>query len=256
MAWIDLQSDLGESFGSYKLGMDEEVLPYVTSANIACGYHAGDPLVMDETVKMCRENHTAVGAHPGYPDLMGFGRRNMKVTPAEAKAYIQYQVGALQAFCRSNGVELQHVKCHGALYNMAAKDYSLSLAIAEAIREIDPGLIMVCLSGSEMVKAGRDAGVRVASEIFADRAYQADGSLVPRGTPGAMITDTEVSLARVVRMIREHRVTAITGEEIEVDPQTICVHGDSPKAIAFVRAIRNGLEKEGIQICSMSEGLR
>ncbi len=253
MSWIDLQSDLGESFGNYKIGMDEEVIPHVTSANLACGYHAGDPLVMDYSVKLCKRYGVRVGAHPGFPDLMGFGRRKMSISPEEARDYIIYQVGALQAFCHANGVELQHVKCHGMFYNMAAKDHALSRAIAEGIFAVDPDLIMVGLAGSELVKAGEEVGLCVANEVFADRGYQADGTLVPRGQDGAMIKDLQAALPRIIRMVKEHRVTAVTGEEIEVNPQTICVHGDSPTAIAFTKAIREGLEKEGVTVCSMAE---
>ena len=179
MISVDLNCDLGESFGAYTIGMDEAVIPLITSANVACGYHAGDPLVMAKTVARCREAGVHVGAHPGFPDLMGFGRRSMNVSPAEAKAYIQYQLGALSAFCRAAGVPLRHVKPHGALYNMAAKDEKLARAVVEGICEVDDRLILLALSGSEMLLAAEKAGLRAASEVFADRGYQSDGTLVP-----------------------------------------------------------------------------
>ena len=180
---VDLNSDLGESFGLYKIGNDENVLKYVTSANIACGMHAGDPVVMSKTVKMATENGVGIGAHPGYPDLQGFGRRNMNLTPEEITAFVVYQVGALQTFAKSEGQKLQHVKAHGALYNMAAKDIKIARAIAEGIKLVDPNLIFMALAGSKMVEAAQDAGLKVAQEIFADRAYNSDGTLVARGTP-------------------------------------------------------------------------
>ena len=196
MISVDLNCDLGESFGAYTIGMDEAVIPLITSANVACGYHAGDPLVMAKTVSRCREAGVHIGAHPGFPDLMGFGRRSMNVSPAEAKAYIQYQLGALEAFCRAAGVQMHHVKPHGALYNMAAKDEKLARAIVEGICEVDDRLTLLALSGSEMLLAAEKAGLRAASEVFADRGYQADGTLVPRSKPGAMITDETQAIER------------------------------------------------------------
>ncbi len=250
---VDLNCDLGESFGAYKIGLDEEVIPFVTSANIACGYHASDPLVMDKTVKLCKGNGTGIGAHPGFPDLMGFGRRNMAVSPKEAKAYVQYQIGALEAFCKANGVEMQHVKAHGALYNMAGKDYSLAKAICEGIYEINPELIMLGLSGSEMIRAAGETGLKAAKEVFADRAYEEDGSLVARTKPGAMIHDEDLAVKRVVRMIKEGKVEAVTGNDIEISVDSICVHGDGEKALAFVRKIKNTLEEEGISVSPLSQ---
>lgn len=245
---VDLNSDLGESFGHYVIGRDEEVLDYISSANVACGYHASDPVVMDRTVKLAKAKGVRVGAHPGFPDLMGFGRRNMDVSPAEVKAYTLYQVGALWAFCKANGVKMQHVKPHGAMYNMAAKDYAMSRAICEAIQEIDPTLIVMGLSGGELVRAAKDMGLPTALEVFADRAYEEDGSLVNRRKEGAMITDEEEAIKRVVRMVKEGKVTAITGKDIEIKADSICVHGDGEKALAFVRRIRKTLEEEGITI--------
>ena len=245
---VDLNSDLGESFGRYTLGMDADILQLVSSANVACGYHASDPLVMNKTIAMAKEAGVRVGAHPGFPDLMGFGRRNMDVSPAEAKAYTLYQLGALDAFCKAHGVKMQHVKPHGAMYNMAGKDYALSKAICEAIYEYDKALIVMALSGGELVHAAEDMGLKVAREVFADRAYEEDGSLVNRRKEGAMITDENEAIARVVRMIKEQKVTAITGKDIPIKADSVCVHGDGVKALAFVKKIRETLTAEGVEI--------
>ena len=253
MIKVDLNSDIGESYGAYKIGMDDRVIPLVSSCNIACGFHASDPMVMKKTIAIAREAGVAIGAHPGYPDLMGFGRRNMVVTPEEGAAYVTYQLGALYAFAKSAGMELQHVKPHGALYNMAGKDYNLALAIAKAIQAFDPGLICLALAGSQSVKAARDIGLPVAQEVFADRGYMPDGSLVPRSQPGAIIHDENEAIARVVRMVKEHRVTAIDGNDIEIIPDSICVHGDNEKALIFVQKIREALEGDGVQIAPIKE---
>ena len=245
---VDLNSDLGESFGRYTLGMDADILQLVSSANVACGYHASDPLVMNKTIAMAKETGVRVGAHPGFPDLMGFGRRNMDVSPAEAKAYTLYQLGALDAFCKAHGVKMQHVKPHGAMYNMAGKDYALSKAICEAIYEYDKDLIVMALSGGELVHAAEDMGLKVAREVFADRAYEEDGSLVNRRKEGAMITDENEAIARVVRMIKEQKVTAITGKDIPIKADSVCVHGDGVKALAFVKKIREILTADGVEI--------
>lgn len=250
---VDLNSDLGESFGRYTLGNDDKIIPLITSANVACGYHASDPVVMDKTLKMAKEAGIRVGAHPGFPDLMGFGRRNMNVSKAEAKAYVLYQLGALDAFCRVHGLKMQHVKPHGAFYNMAAKDYELSKAICEAIKEFDDSLIVMALSGGELVRAAKDMGLRVALEVFADRAYEEDGTLVARTKEGAMITDEDEAIARIIRMVKEQKVTAITGKDIAIKADSICVHGDGAKALAFVERIRKAMADEGIEICSIDE---
>lgn len=252
---VDLNSDLGESFGRYTIGADDKVIPLITSANVACGFHASDPVVMEKTIRMAREAGIQVGAHPGYPDLMGFGRRNMNVSPAEAKAYTLYQIGALDAFCKAQGLKLQHVKPHGAFYNMAAKDYKLAKGICEAIAEYDSNLILMALSGSEMIRAAQDCGLRAASEVFADRAYEEDGSLVSRTKEGAMITDENEAIARVIRMIKEQKVTSITGKDIPLKADSVCVHGDGAKALAFVKKIREALTKEGIAIRPLAEAL-
>lgn len=256
MIKVDLNCDLGESFGAYKMGMDDKVIPMISSCNIACGYHASDPMVMQKTVAMAKEAGIGIGAHPGYPDLMGFGRRNMNVSPKEAAAYVTYQLGALYAFAKAAGVKLQHVKPHGALYNMAGKDYKLALEIAEAVQDFDSSLILMGLAGSESVIAAQDIGLPVAREVFADRAYMPDGSLVPRSREGAVIHDEELAISRVIRMVKEHRVTAIDGRDIEIVPDSICVHGDNEKALVFVTRIREALAAEGIEIAPLSEVVR
>lgn len=253
MYQIDLNCDLGESFGNYKLGLDEQVIPLISSANVACGYHASDPLVMGKTIALAKEAGIRVGAHPGYPDLQGFGRRNMDVSPAEAKAYTTYQLGALDAFCRAQGVKLQHVKPHGAMYNMAGKDYALAKGIAEAICEYDKDLIVMALASGQLVQAAQDIGLRVAKEYFTDRAYEPDGSLVNRRKEGAMITDEDEAIARTVRMVKEHKVRAADGTDIELYAQSVCVHGDGAKALEFVKKIREAFAAEGIAICPLGE---
>jgi len=253
MAKIDLNCDMGESFGAYKLGFDEEIIKYVSSANIACGFHAGDPVVMQRTIRLAKTYGVKVGAHPGYPDLLGFGRRNMAVAVADVKGYLVYQIGALQAFARVEGLELQHVKPHGALYNMAVKDAELAQAIAEAVRSLDKGLILVVLAGSAWVNIVKEQGLRVAGEAFADRAYSADGSLVPRSQPGAVIKDKKEVAERVIRMIEEGRVKAITGEDVTIKADTICLHGDSPGALELAIHLRSALGDRGIKVVPLEE---
>ncbi|MDR1629266.1 MAG: LamB/YcsF family protein [Oscillospiraceae bacterium] len=248
MIKVDLNADLGESFGAYKIGNDDNILPLITSTNIACGYHAGDPLVMTKTVKIAAENGVSIGAHPGFPDLMGFGRRNMDCSPAEAKAYVLYQLGALDAFCKTNGARLNHVKPHGALYNMAAKDKALAAAICEAVAAFDSSLFFLGLSGSEMITAAKELGLRTVSEVFADRAYEENGTLVARTKPGAMITDEAEAIARVVRMVTQGTVTAVTGKDIPIAADSICVHGDGEKALLFVQKIKAALTEKGVAL--------
>ena len=250
MPSIDLNCDLGESFGAYTIGMDAQVIPYVTSANVACGFHAGDAVVMERTVALCKASGAAVGAHPGLPDLQGFGRRVMKISPAEAGAFVTYQVGALKAFCDAAGVPLHHVKPNGALYNMAGRDRELADAIARAVQSAAPGAVLLALSGSEMVRAAQAIGLPVASEVFADRGYRPDGSLVPRGTPGAMIEDEDEAIARVIRMVKEGKVRACDGTDIAIRADSVCVHGDGPKALAFVRKISAALKASGVELTS------
>lgn len=250
---VDLNCDLGESFGAYKMGNDQEVIPYVTSVNIACGFHAGDPQVMQQTIRLAKKQGVAVGAHPGLPDLAGFGRRNIDVTPEEVYTMVVYQVGALQALAHTEGVCLQHVKPHGALYNMAAQDSSLSEAIAAAVRDVDRDLILFGLAGSQLIHAGKGLGVPIAQEVFADRTYQPDGSLTPRNRSEAMIHDAEEAAERVVHMLKHRVVPAVDGTEIPIQADTVCVHGDSPEALQFVKKIRERLEMLGVELCPVGE---
>lgn len=252
---IDLNSDMGESYGAYTIGADEEILRWVTSANVACGWHGGDPNVMRRTVQMAKELGVRVGAHPSYPDLLGFGRRVMQISRQEARDYVLYQIGALRAFADALGVRLQHVKPHGAIYNAAAKDRELSLGIAEGVADAGGDLILVGLPGSEIVKAGREVGLRVAREAFGDRAYNEDGSLVSRKIAGSLITEPDVVAERVLGFVRGS-VTAITGKEIRVEEDTICLHGDTPGAGAIAKAVREALEGAGIQVRPMDQFLR
>lgn len=253
MYQVDLNCDLGESFGNYKLGLDEEVISYISSANIACGFHASDPLVMSHTVELAKKAGVSIGAHPGFPDLVGFGRRNMNVSLKEAKAMVQYQIGALDAFCKAHETEMCHIKPHGALYNMAGKDNRLAEAICEGIYEVNPKLILLALSGSKMIDAAKSVGLKVALEAFADRAYEEDGSLVARTKEGAMITDEEIAIKRVIKMIKENKVEAITGKEIPIKVDSICVHGDGIKALEFVKRIKAKLEEEDIKVARLNK---
>ncbi|CAD5244660.1 LamB/YcsF family protein [Thermococcus camini] len=253
---VDLNSDLGESFGRYKLGLDEEVMNHITSANVATGWHAGDPIVMRRTVRLAKEKGVAVGAHPGYPDLLGFGRRYMKLTPEEARNYILYQIGALYAFTKAEGIELQHVKPHGALYNALVGEEKLARAVIEGIADFDKNLIFVALSGSRPAEIAGEMGVKVAHEVFADRAYNPDGTLVPRSQPGSVIHEEEEIAERVISMVKEGRVKAINGEWVELKADTICVHGDNPKAVEIAKHIREVLEEEGVKVVPMKEIIR
>ena len=255
MKKVDLNCDLGESFGAYTIGLDARVIPHISSANVACGYHAGDPAVMRKTVAMAARAGVAVGAHPGFPDLVGFGRRNMTVSPDEAYEYMLYQLGALSAFAKAAGVRLQHVKPHGALYNMAGKDASLAAAIARAIYDFDPSLILLGLSGSAMLTEGEKLGLRCAKEVFADRGYNEDGSLVNRKLPGAMITDENLAIERVLRMLEHGEVEAVTGKVIPIEADSVCVHGDNERAVEFVTKIRAAIEAHGMQVAPMGETL-
>lgn len=250
---VDLNSDLGESFGAYTIGSDDRVLALVSSANVACGFHAGDPSVMGATVAACRAQGVAVGAHPGFPDLVGFGRRQLVVTPDQAYGDVLYQIGALAGFCRTNGAPLQHVKPHGALYNMACKDLELARAVTRAVRDFDPALVLLAPAGSCLQQAAKELGVSFGCEVFADRAYEADGSLRDRRKPGAMITDTTTAIDRVVRMVKEQKVTAYTGEDIPVVAHSVCVHGDGARALEFVQALRSAFAENGIAVAPLAE---
>lgn len=251
MTSIDLNCDLGESFGRYVLGLDDQVLPLVTSANVACGMHAGDPVVMAKTVRMAADAGVAIGAHPGYPDLQGFGRRDMALSPDEAYAFVLYQVSALEGFCKACGVRLHHVKPHGQLYNRAAKDEGLARAIAQAVRDFDQDLVLVGLAGSKLIDAGRACGLRTAGEFFADRNYTPEGVLVPRKLENAVIADEDEAVARTVKAVESGSVIAVDGSRIDVDFDTICVHGDGPKALAFVKKIREALGVAGIELAAL-----
>jgi UPF0271 protein len=244
---IDLNCDMGEGFDS-----DAAIIPYVTSINIACGYHAGDPATMRKTVRLAADHSVAIGAHPSLPDRANFGRRVMQVTPQEIYNLVLYQAGALSAFTRAVGAALVHLKPHGALYNMSAKDAAIAQAIAEATRDFDPACILIGLAGSQLIKAGENAGLRTASEAFADRTYQADGSLTPRDSADALIHDPDAAAERVLKMVLQGTVTSQQGTEIPLRADTICIHGDSPGAAEMAKTIRERLQREGIDVKSMA----
>ena len=250
---IDLNSDLGESFGAYTLGMDEQLMDYITSANVACGWHAGDPCVMQKTLFSAAQKGVAVGAHPGYPDLLGFGRREMKISPDEAYTYVLYQLGALDAFARVEGCNIQHIKPHGALYNQACKDEKLAGAICRAAKSFSDDLIVLAPYNSAFRTAAEAIGQPFAAEFFADRAYLPDGSLVPRNKPGAVIHDPELACQRVLKMAREGVVTCIDGTSLQMRCASVCVHGDNEAALASVKMIRRALEDEGVLLTPMKE---
>ena len=249
---VDLNADVGESYGAYVLGQDPAIMPYVTSVNVACGFHAGDPAVMRETVTLAHHHGVAVGAHPGLPDLAGFGRREMRLSPREVEDLVVYQIGALAGVTAAQGIRLQHVKPHGALYNMAARDGALADAIARAVAAVDRSLVLVGLAGSALLEAGARAGLRLASEVFADRGYRADGTLVPRDVHGAVLHDEDVIAARVVAMVQHRVVTADDGSVVPLEVDTICLHGDSPGAAAVAKAVRSALDAAGLAVKPMA----
>ncbi|MBN2394476.1 MAG: LamB/YcsF family protein [Anaerolineae bacterium] len=251
MMRIDLNCDMGESFGRYTLGDDAAMLDVVTSANVACGFHAGDPSVMQATVALAAQKGVAVGAHPGYPDLQGFGRRAMALTPAEIEASMLYQIGALAGFARAAGVPLVHVKPHGTLYNVAAREQAVAEAIVRAVAAFDSNLIVVTLPDSALARAAQAAGLRVAYEGFADRAYSEDGSLVPRSAPGAVIRDPALATARAIRMVTQDEVEAVTGKVIPLHIDTLCIHGDTPGAVAIAAMLREALEVAGVVVAPL-----
>ena len=253
MKTIDLNCDMGESFGAYTIGADDAVMPSITSANVACGFHGGDPSVMRRTVRLARDHGVAVGAHPGFPDLVGFGRRDMRVAPQEVEDLVLYQVGALAAIARGEGLRLAHVKPHGALYNMAVRDRSLADAIARAVASFDRSLVFFALPSSDLARAGQSAGLQVALEGFADRAYEPDGSLTPRSRAGAVIHDEETVVRRAVRMATEGVLVATDGSELAMHVDTICTHGDTPGAQSLTRALRTGLEQAGVRVAAVAE---
>lgn len=254
MQSIDLNCDMGESFGSYSLGMDDQVIRQITSANIACGWHAGDPLVMDRTVGLAAEHGVAAGAHPGYPDLLGFGRRKMQCTPEEISNYLIYQIGALQAFCLVHGLRLQHVKPHGALYHAVLEDEATALAVVQAVTAVDPDLLLVTLAGPPgegMAAVCREHGVGCVREAFPDRAYTAQGTLVSRRKPGAVIDDPEAVADRALRMARDNEVTAEDGSVISLETETLCLHGDTPSAVDLAHRIAGRLREAGLHLEAM-----
>ena len=247
---IDLNADLGESFGPWRMGDDAGVMPWITSANVACGFHAGDPVTMRATVALCARHGVAIGAHPSLPDLQGFGRREMKITPDEVYAQALYQLGALHALVHAAGMQLHHVKPHGALYNMAVRDRALADAIAMAVRDFNPVLILVGLAGGALVDAGCDAGLTVQREGFCDRRYRADGSLAPRAEPGAVIEDLDTAVAQAVSIATHGEALAGDGSKVRIDADTLCVHGDRANAAAFAGRLRRALEGAGVRVAA------
>lgn len=252
---VDINCDMGESFGAYKLGNDEEMMKYITSANIACGFHAGDPMVMDRTVKLAVEHGVQVGCHPGYPDLMGFGRRVMDLSPDEAEKYMLYQLGALWAFARANKTEMRHFKTHGALGNVAFVNLEIARAAARAVASFSKEIIFVALANSPLVLAGQEMGLKVALEAYPERAYNADGTLRSRKLPGASIHDPKVAVARAVQMVKEGAITAYEGDLVKIQVDTLCIHGDNPAAPQIAAAVVEALKAADVQLQPMAEFL-
>ena len=250
MKKIDLNCDMGESYGAWKMGADAEVMPFITSANIACGFHAGDPATIRNTVRLAVDRGVAVGAHPSLPDLMGFGRRVMRISPQDMYDLIIYQAGAVEAFARVAGAKLHHVKCHGALYNMAVNDEALSEAMVRALKDLGSAVALYTLSGSKTLEIGKKAGVRVIAEVFADRGYADDGTLAPRDRPGGLIEDAAVSVKQALAMIEEGYVTSLAGKRIAVSADTLCLHGDQPGAVTFARKLRETFKERGISVAA------
>lgn len=249
--WIDINCDMGESFGAYSLGHDEEIMDYISSANIACGWHAGDPMVMERTVRLAKEKGVAVGAHPGYPDLMGFGRRRMELSPLEIENYFLYQMGALYAFARAYDLPLQHAKAHGALGNLAFIDLETSKSLARAIARFHKGVIFVALAGSVMVQAAQEIGVPYVEEVYADRVYNPDGTLQSRKIAGSVIVDPEKAAQQALTIVLEGYVLAHDGSKVKLKADTLCLHGDTPSAIPILQKIRAEFKKAGIEVRPM-----
>lgn len=250
---IDVNCDMGESFGAYKIGRDEEAVKYITTANIACGFHAGDPMVMEQTVKLATDHNILLGAHPGHNDLAGFGRRNIQLSPQEIKNEMIYQVGALMAFAKVHGKRVMHVKPHGAIGNKAMKDRETAVCICEAMYQLNPDFYMFGHANSVMLEVAKEFGFRTVSEIYADRAYGDDGMLAPRSMKGAVIHDKEFAIKRALKMVKEGVVETLSGKVIEIQAQSICVHGDTPEAIDFMKSIREVFTEEGIKVVGYSE---
>lgn len=245
---IDLNCDMGESFGVYNLGEDKAAMPLVTSINVACGFHASDPSNIWKTIKLAKEYGVAIGAHPAFPDLVGFGRRAMIASLEEIKADVIYQIGAVKSFCDVEKVPMQHVKVHGALYNLAEKDENIAQAIGEAIKVVDENLIMVCMASSKMVEGAKKSGVRYVEEVFADRAYTNEGNLVSRNVAGSVIHDPNEIAQRVLTMVTDKKVKSIDGKDVPINAQTICVHGDTMGAVDIIKAIKDRLVQEGLTL--------
>jgi len=245
---IDLNCDMGESYGAWKMGNDAEVMRYITSANIACGFHGGDPATIRKTVALALERGVAIGAHPSLPDRQGFGRRVMQIKPQEMYDLVVYQAGAVEAFARAAGARLHHVKCHGALYNMAATDEALSEAMVRAVKDL--GVMLYALSNSKNHAVAKKAGIPVAGEVFADRGYADDGTLAPRDLPGGLIEDPAQAVKQALAMIEQGYVTSLSGRRIPVAADTLCLHGDQPGAVAFARGLRQAFSEKGISIAA------
>jgi len=250
MKKIDLNCDMGESYGAWTMGADAGVMPYISSANIACGFHAGDPATIRKTVRLAVDSGVAVGAHPSLPDLMGFGRRVMRISPQDMYDLVIYQAGAVEAFARAAGAKLHHVKCHGALYNMAANDEGLSEAMAKAVKDLGSGVILYCLSRSKNFEIAKKSGVSVAGEVFADRGYSDDGTLAPRDKPGGMIEDAAASVKQALAMIEDGYVTSLGGKRVAVAADTMCLHGDQPGAVTFAKTLREAFKESGISVAA------
>jgi 5-oxoprolinase (ATP-hydrolysing) subunit A len=252
--FVDLNADVGEGFGPWPMGDDERLIPLVSSVNVACGFHAGDPITIERTVRLAVAAGAAIGAHPGYPDLAGFGRRALAMPAPELEAAILYQVAAVAAFARDAGAELHHVKPHGALYNVAARDEALAAAVARAVRRWSTEVILYGLAGSRLIEAGLAAGLTVAAEAFPDRAYEADGSLRPRTAGGAVLGDSAEIAARAVVMARDGQVVATDGTVVSIEARTLCLHGDTPGAAEHADAVRAALDRAGIQVQPVARG--
>ena len=250
MMRIDLNCDMGESYGAWKMGADAEVMPYISSANIACGFHAGDPATIRKTVRLAVDRGVAIGAHPSLPDLMGFGRRVMRISPQDMYDLVLYQAGAVEAFARAAGAKLHHVKCHGALYNMAANDEGLSDAMVRAVKDLGSGVILYALSHSRNFDIAKKSGVPVAGEVFADRGYSDDGTLAPRDKPGGMIVDAAACVKQALAMIEEGYVTSLAGKRVAVAADTMCLHGDQPGAVRFAQNLRKAFSEKGITVAA------
>lgn len=250
MKTIDLNCDMGESYGAWKMGADAEVMPFISSANIACGFHAGDPATIRKTVRIAVDRGVAVGAHPSLPDLMGFGRRVMRISPQDMYDLVIYQAGAVEAFARAAGAKLHHVKCHGALYNMAVNDEALSEAMVRAVKDLGSGVMLYALSRSRTFQLAKQKGVSVAGEVFADRGYSDDGTLAPRDKPGGMIEDAAASARQALAMIEQGYVTSLSGKRVAVSADTMCLHGDQPGAVAFAQTLRKAFTERGITVAA------